>query len=374
MKFIASKNELLSNLQALIKVVPTRATIPAIENFLFEISGNVLKITATDIETTLTTKMDLELVEGNGKVSVGARKLMDILKEFPEQPLTFEFNLDNQEFNIITESGKYTLPTFDGEDFPTPAELDENETTEFSIPADVLYRSISKTFFAIGEDELRPQLTGIFIQLKSDGLTFVSTDAHKLVRFKRMDFTFEEESSFILPKKPAELIRTITAKIEDDIIIKFDKKNVIFQLPNFTLSARLIAGQYPDYEAIIPINNDKKVDIDRESLLGTIRRVSLFANEASKLVKFKFENDSVEISAQDIDFSTSAYEKLPCRYEGQPIEIGFKSTFLIEILSNLEAAQVTISMSNPEQAALVYPTVPEYEEEDELMLVMPLSL
>ncbi len=373
MKFIVSKNDLLNDLQVLIKIVPSRATIPAIENFLFNVKENGIEITATDIDTTLTTFLELDLIEGTGKVAIEAKRLLEILKEFHDQPLTFEINQEDNELTITTESGEYKLPVFDAEDFPTVSPLDENNYS-VSLSSDALFRGISKTFYAIGDDELRPQINGIYFQFKADSMTFVATDAHKLVRFKRFDYAFEDENSFILPKKPAELLRNIAAKAEDEVEISFDSKTVRFKIMNFTLIARLIKGEYPDYEAIIPQDNDKVVTIDRELFLSTIRRVSVFANETSKLVKFRFADNQVEITAQDIDFSISAYEKIKCNYEGEEITIGFKSTFILEILNNIESEEVSMSMSDSEKPALIYPTTPEYEYEDELVLLVPLQI
>ncbi len=260
------------------------------------------------------------------------------------------------------------------DEFPEPPEISPDEAHSIVISADVLQKGINSTFFAVANDELRPVMNGIFIELKNDFTTFVATDSHKLIRYRRFDLKNDNEASFILAKKPADLIRNILPKIDDDVKIDFDSKNAVFELENFKVVCRLIEGNYPDYEAVIPLNNDKRVEIDREMFHNTIRRVSLFSNEASKLVKFYFHENQVEISAQDIDFSISAYEQMQCLYDNEPIKIGFKSTFLLDVLQNIDAQDVAVTMSQPNKSALVFPAVKDDQNEDVLMLVMPLMI
>lgn len=375
MKFIVSSSELLAYLQSLSKVVPSRSIVPLVENFLFEITSEGLKITATDLETTLIAQIELDNIEGEGKFSIESKRLLDILKEFSQQPLTFEINEENFEITIKSESGKYSIPgNAHVDEFPEPAEISPDTATSFVIHSETLKKGINSTFFSISDDDLRPVMSGIFMEIKTDSLTFVSSDSHKLVKYRRHDFSSETESSFILAKKPADLLRNIVSKIDDDVKVEFDNRNAVFKMPNYTVVCRLIEGNFPDYEAVMPKDNDKKVDIDKDTLHNTIKRVSLFANEASKLVKFHFHENKAEISAQDIDFSISAFEKMNCLYDQEEINIGFKSTFLIDILQNLDAENISITFTDSKRAALVFPTVTENEKEEVIMLVMPMML
>ncbi len=375
MKFIASSSELLVYLQSLNKVVPSRSIVPLVENFLFEINSEGLKITATDLETTMIAQIELSNVEGEGKVAIESRRLLDILKEFSQQPLTFEINEENYEVTIKTESGKYSIPGLSMVDeFPEPPQISPDLAHSTTISSDILYKAINSTFFSISDDDLRPVMNGIFVELKNDYTTFVSSDSHKLIRYRRLDIKSDSEASFILAKKPADLIRNILPKIDDDVKIDFDNKNAVFEMGSFTVVCRLIEGNFPDYESVVPKNNDKRVEIDREMFHNSIRRVSLFSNEASKLVKFAFNNNQLEISAQDIDFSISANEQIACLYQQEPIKIGFKSTFLLEILQNLNSQDVAITMTDAKRAALVFPALNDNENEDVLMLVMPMML
>lgn len=374
MKFIVSSSELFSYLQIISKVVPSRSVIPLVENFLFSISSDGLEITATDLETTMMLNLELDNVEGEGSVAIEAKRLLDILKEFSAQPLIFEINEENYEVVIKSETGKYSIPgNSNVDEFPEITEINPEKINEFVLPASTLQRGINYTFFAISEDELRPIMNGINIIAAQDSLTFVSSDSHKLIKFQRTDFKSEMEASFVLPKKPAEILRAILSKTDSDVSIRFDDKNAIFKLSNYILICRLIEGQFPNFEAIMPQNNDKEACVNRSLFHNTIRRVSLFANEASKLVKFNFDNNELQITAQDIDFSISAHEKINCLYDNEPINIGFKSTFLLDVLQNTDSDDVTISMNNKKTAVLVYPTENE-ENEDVVMLVMPLTL
>ncbi len=373
MKFIASSSELLVYLQSLSKIVPTRSIVPIVENFLFEINEEGLKVTSTDLETTMIAHIELSNVEGIGKFAIESKRLLDILKEFSQQPLTFEIDEESFEVTIKTETGKYTIPAFSAiDEFPEPAEIEPDTASSVVIAPDVLLKGLNSTFFAISEDDLRPVMTGIFFELKNDYTTFVASDSHKLVRYRRSDVKSDNEASFIIPKKPADIVRNILPKVDEDVIVEFDEKNARFKMTGFTVICRLIEGNFPDYEAIMPMNNDKKFEIDRVSLLNTVRRVSLFSNEASKLVKFSLRTNEVDISAQDIDFSISAYEQLPCLYENEEMNIGFKSTFLLDILQNIKEKDVTFTMTDSKRAVLVFPTLKEDENEDVLMLVMPI--
>ncbi len=374
MKFIISSSELYAYLQALSKVVPSRSVVPLVESFLFDISSEGLKITATDLETTLVAQIELDNIEGEGKVAIESKRLLDIIKEFSQQPLIFEINEENYEVVIKTESGKYSIPGNSlVDEYPEPAKIDKSIASNFMISAETLRKGIDNTFFSISEDELRPVMNGIYFDLKEDSLTFVSSDSHKLIRYRRTDLGFDRPASFILSKKPAELLKNILTKIDEDVKVEFDERNATFEMPNYTIVCRLIEGNYPNYDAVLPKENDKEVNIDKANFYNTIKRVSLFANEASKLVKFSFAENEVEITAQDIDFSISAFEKISCLYDSEPITLGFKSTFLLDVLHNISAKDITISMTDTRRGTLVYPTQND-ENEDIVMLVMPMML
>ncbi len=374
MKFIASSTDLLSHLQAINRVISTKNILPILENFLFQLKGTELTITASDLESTMITKMSLENAEGEGDIAIPARILNDTLKEFPEQPLTFQINLDTFGVDIISENGKYSIVGKPAVDYPRLPLLKEERVSELVLPSELLLKGVNRTIFATADDELRPVMNGIFCELKQDSLTFVSSDAHKLVRYRRFDAKSENESAFILPKKPANLLKNILPREEKDVEVRFDDKNAVFTLSNYTLICRLVEGNYPGYEAVIPKSNENKLTVNRLNFYNVLRRVSVFSNQASNLIKLKISANQMVISAQDIDYSISAVEKLNCEYGGDDMEIGFKSVFLIEILSNISSEDVVLELSDPTRAGLLLPKDKENEDEDLLMLLMPMMI
>ena len=374
MKFVISSTELLKHLQSIGRVISTKNTLPILDNFLFDLSGNELKITASDLETTLVTTIDLENVTDEGQIAIPARILMDMLKEFPEQPLTFNVDMETLKIDINSENGKYNLTGANAEDFPQLPEIKSEQESHFQLPSAALHQGIGKTIFATADDELRPVMNGIYVELKSDNVTFVATDAHKLVRYRRTDITPEQESAFIFPKKPASLLRNILSKEDAEVDVRFDDKNVQFVLPKYRMISRLTEGNYPSYDSVIPSDNPFKLTIDRLEFYNTIKRVSVFSNQASNLIKLSLKGNQLTVSAQDIDFSVSGRETLNCQYEGDDMEIGFKSSFLQEILANLNASEVLVELSDPSRAGLLYPAEKTEENEDVLMLLMPMMV
>jgi len=374
MKFVISSTELLSHLQAISRVISTKNTLPILDNFLFQLENNELKITASDLETTLITNITLENVTDEGSIAIPARILTDTLKEFPDQPLTFDINIETFGVVITTENGKYNVVGQNGEDFPQLPIIKEEQKTSVQLPSELLLNGITKTLFATADDELRPVMNGIYIELFTDSMTFVASDAHKLVRYRRMDAKADQESSFILPKKPASLLKAILPKEENDVMVEFDDKNAFFTLSNYKLVSRLVEGNYPSYNSVIPTNNPNKLTIDRLELYNALKRVALFSNQASNLVKLELKNNQMNVSAQDIDFSISANERLNSQYEGDEMEIGFKSSFLIEILSNLTSTDVLAEFSDPSRAGIFFSAEKENEDEDVLMLLMPMMI
>jgi DNA polymerase-3 subunit beta len=374
MKFVISSTELLKHLQLIGKVISTKNTLPILDNFLFNLKGNELEITASDLETTLVTTINLENVTDEGKIAVPARILMDILKEFPEQPLTFDVNNDTMGIVINSENGKYNINGQNPDDFPQIPEIKSEQESQLQMPSELLYNGIDKTIFATADDELRPVMNGIFVELSEDNITFVATDAHKLVRYVRTEVKPGQEASFIFPKKPSSLLKNILMKEDSEVDMRFDDKNVQVTLPNYKVISRLTEGNYPNYNSVIPSDNPYKLTIDRLELYNTIKRVSVFSNQASNLIKLSLKGNQLTVSAQDIDFSISGHETLNCQYEGEDMDIGFKSPFLLEILSNLNSSEVLVELSDPSRAGLLYPAEKESEEEDILMLLMPMMV
>ncbi len=374
MKFVISSTDLLGHLQAVSRVISSKNTLPILDNFLFKLQDNELVITASDLESTLTTRMQLDNISGEGLLAIPARLLTDTLREFPEQPLSFDISTENYSVEISTENGKFSIVGQNGEDFPQYPLLKDDIKNSVRMSAEVLLHGISKTIFATADDELRPVMNGIFLDFLSDNMTFVASDAHKLVRYKRFDVRTEKESSFILPKKPASLLRNILSRESNDVVVEFDDKNVVITLTDYRLVSRLVEGNYPNYSSVIPSDNPNKLIIDRLDIINSLRRVSVFSSQASNLVKLDLSQNRINVSAQDIDFSISAYEDLQCQYEGDEMAIGFKSTFLIEILNNLASADIVIELSDPSRAGLLLPLEKDNQEEDLLMLLMPMMI
>lgn len=374
MKFIVSSSELLSHLQSVSKAISGKSTIPILDSFLFDLKSGDLTITASDLESTLITKLSLENSDGDGKIAMEAKRLLDILKEFPEQPLTFEIDLETLSITILSENGKFSIVGSPADEYPQFPELVEDASIKFTINAGILDSGISKTIFATANDELRPVMNGVYFAMSENDMTFVASDSHKLVRYRRTDIKADKESSFILPKKPASLLKGLLSGMDEDVVIEFDNKNAIFSFLGFKLICRLTEGKFPNYESVIPSENPNKLIINRTDLYNTVKRVSVFSNQASNLIKLSFTANELTVSAQDIDFSISAHERLACQYEGDEMAIGFKSVFLSEILANLDSQEIVIEMSNPGRAGIMLPFESDSENEDVLMLLMPMMV
>ncbi|WP_416448322.1 DNA polymerase III subunit beta [Leeuwenhoekiella sp. A2] len=370
MKFIVSSSYLLKQLQVLGGVINNSNTLPILDNFLFELDGNSLKVSASDLETTMISTLEVES-QDSGSIAVPAKLLLDTLKTFPEQPLTFVAE-DNNTIEISSNHGKYALAYASGEEFPKAVELDDPSAV--TIPSDVLATAISNTIFATGNDDLRPVMSGVFFQFASDGLTFVATDAHKLVKYTREDVTASQTAEFIMPKKPLNLLKSILATSDSEILVEYNESNAKFAFENVELLCRLIDGKYPNYEAVIPKENPNKLIIDRNQFLNSVRRVSIFSNKTTHQIRLKIAGAELNISAEDIDYSNKAEERLTCDYQGDDMQIGFNSRFLIEMLNNLNANDVSLEMSLPNRAGILTPTDGLDEGEQVTMLVMPVML
>ncbi len=373
MKFIVSSSALLKHLQAISGVLNTNTPLPILENFLFEVKTGELVISASDLETTMTTSLSVESKE-KGKIAVPARILLDTLKTLPEQPLTFSISEKTFQIEVSSDFGKYKLAGHDGEEFPRVPTIEKGASIE--LPSSVLAEAINKTVFATGNDELRPVMSGVFCQLNEDNLTFVATDAHRLVRYRRTDLKSKKASSFIIPKKPLMLLKGCLPQAENSKVkIDYNESNAFFSFDHFHLICRLIDGRYPNYEAVIPIDNPNKLSIDRASFLNSIRRVSIFSNKTTYQVKFKITGSEMQVSAEDADFSSEANERLKCDYAGEDMEIAFNARFMIDMLSNLGSEEVNMEMSLPNRAGLISPSKNGKNESEEiLMLVMPVML
>lgn len=370
MKFIVSSSYLLKQLQVLGGVINNSNTLPILDNFLFELKGEKLTVSASDLETTMSSVLDVES-DAEGSIAVPARLLLDILKTFPEQPLTFVME-DNNTIEISSNHGKYALAYADASEFPKTVELTDPSST--SIVGDVLATAISKTIFAAGNDDLRPVMSGVFFQFSPENLTFVATDAHKLVKYQRTDLSASEVTEFIMPKKPLNLLKGILAGSETEVTVEYNESNAKFTFDNVELVCRLIDGKYPNYEAVIPKENPNKLTIDRTQFLNSGRRVSIFSNKTTHQIRLKIAGAELNISAEDIDYSNKAEERLTCEYQGDDMQIGFNSRFLIEMLNNLTADEVSLEMSMPNRAGILTPVDGLDEGEYITMLVMPVML
>lgn len=372
MRFKVSSTELLSRLQSISKVIGSKTPLPILDDFLFDLDGEgKLKVTASDVETRLVTSVEIMESEGSGLFAISAKILLDSLKELPEQPISFDINDNNLEVVICFQNGKYNFIGLNGDTYPEQKPMSENADT-ISIKSQTLISSISRSLFAIGEDELRPVMSGVLFDLQADGLTFVTSDGFKLVRLKNNTITSDRKASFIMPKKPAGLLKNLLSKDDEMVDVKFDENCAKVSCSNFEMVCRLIEGRYPNYNSVIPKDNPFKVVIDRESFLKALKRVSVFS-QSNSLVKLHLRGEEMIITAQDIDFSTSAEEKVVCQYDGSELSIGFKATYLIEMLNNIGSDDVILALADASRAGLIIPAVNE-EDEDLLMLLMPMML
>ena len=372
MKFIVSSTSLSSNLQVINRVIASKNTIPVLDCFLFELKGNSLKITAADSETRMNTSIETREAEGEGVFAIPAKNLLESLKELPEQPITFDINDETLEMFIYYQNGKYNFIGQNGDEYPLPKPLKES-ATKIEISAENLLSGISRTLFATAEDELRPVMNGILFDISDTDITFVASDGHKLVRYKNYSAKDNQKSAFILPKKPANLLKSVLPRETGLVAIGFDDNNAYFTMQHINIICRLIEGRYPNYNGVIPKENPFKITVDRLLLLNALKRVTVFSNPGSSLIKLQLFSDRVFISAQDIDYSTSAEETVSCIYEGEEISIGFKGTYLIEILSNIPSTEVVLQLADPSRAGLMLPAENEADE-DLLMLLMPMML
>ena len=371
MKFIVSSSLLYKEIQTLGGIINSTNTLPILDNFLFEINNNKLTLSSSDLESTMTSEIEIESTTTD-KVAISAKLLTDILKTFSEQPLTFS-KTDNNTIEISASNGKYSLAYLNGDEFPKQIEL--LDAYETKVKASDLGNAINSTIFASGTDDLRPVMNGVFFQFNSDSLKFVATDAHKLVKFETTEYTANEVSEFIMPKKPLQILKGILQGENSELVIQHNESNAKFIFDKSSITCRLIDGKFPNYEAVIPKDNPNVLTIDRQLFLNSVRRVSIFSNKTTNQIRIKIAGTLLNISAEDFDFSNKADENLECQYSGDDIQIGFNSKFLIEMLNNLESDMITLSMSHPNRAGIIRPLNEDRESRETItMLVMPVML
>ena len=372
MKFTISSSALLSLLATTGKVISNKSSLPILEYFLMDLKDGVLTVTTSDLETTLIGSISVENVEQEGTIAAPAKLMLDSLKEFAEMPLTIEVNDTTWEIKITWASGHLSIPGASAVSYPSVQAMGA-ESKVISLDVDTLINGISHTIFATADDELRPVMNGVYFDFQPETLTFVATDAHKLVKCtaeQSNDFA----ASFILPKKPSNLLRNLLAKEEEPVEVTFDAKNVTFALKNFKLVCRLIEGNYPNYNAVIPTANPNKVLVDRVEFLNGIKRVAVCSNPTTNLIRMDISDNKVNLTAPDIDFSVSANETISCSYEGQNVTIGFKSTFLVEILSNIDTPTVVVELADSTRAGVFKPVYDDKQSSESLMLLMPMMI
>jgi DNA polymerase-3 subunit beta len=357
-------------LQILGGIINNSNTLAILDNFLFELNSNTLKVSASDLETTISAQIDVES-QSNGSFAIPAKIILDTLKTFPEQPLTFSVK-DNNVIEVSYHGGKSEVAYVNPDDFPNTVEVEDASKT--TVLADTLSTAITNTIFATGNDSLRPVMNGVFFQFLQNDARFVGTDAHKLVKYTRSDIQSEKTAEFIMPKKPLNLLKSVLAGSEEDVTIEYNETNAKFSFEDYELNCRLIDGKYPNYEAVIPNENPNKLILDRSQFLTTVKRISIFANKTTHQIKLKMSGAELKISAQDLDYSNAGEERLDCEYHGDDMEIGFNSRFLIEMLSNMNSKEVQLAMSLPNRAGILTPIDGLEDGEQVIMLVMPVML
>ena len=372
MKFNVSSSKLFSQLQAVSRVINNKNSLPILDDVLFDLAGNILTLTASDGETTIRTNVEVENAEGAGKVASAAKLLLETLKEFSEQPLAFTIDENNFAVSMVSQNGTYSFVGVNGNEYPEmPAA--EADARQIAMPANVLQSAIEKTIFCTADDDLRPVMNGIFFDITEDKVTMVATDAHRLVRYCNTGVKAGAVASFILPKKPASMLKNLLAKEEEDVKVTFGAKNARFEFGSTIVVCRQIEGRFPNYNAVIPQGNQNVVTVDRQTIINACKRVAVFANNGTAQLRLALSENQIKISAQDIDFSTSAEETISCDYNGTPMAIGFKAPFLIDLLGSIASADVQLKLADPARAGLILPAENE-ENEDVLMLLMPMLL
>ncbi len=372
MRFIVSSTALSSRLSALGRVINSKNSLPILGDFLFEVIDGRLFLTASDSEVMMKTSLELYESDGDGRFCVGNHDLLEGVKGVSEQPITFDVDLVSNIAKVSYQNGMFSLPVENADEFPQPQQIGEGATV-ITIPPSVLAENINRSLFATAQDELRPVMNGIYFDLTPDCLAIVASDGHKLVRNKVLSIRSDQPASFILPKKPATLLKGVLGKQGGDAVIRYDDRNAEISFEDGVVICRLIEGRYPNYNSVIPQSNPNQLTVDRAGLLSALRRVQPFSNESSNLIRFHVENGVLQLDAEDYDFSKTATERISCDYNGMPMSIGFKGSAFVEILSNFDCQEVVIQLADPSRAGLVVPSE-QAEDQDVLMLMMPMLL
>ena len=372
MRFTVSSTALSAKLVALSRVINSKNALPILGDFVFDIKGQTLSLTASDSENTMQTTVELIEADSEGRFAIGNHDLLEAVKGFSEQPITFDVDLQQNIAKINYQNGLFSLPTENADEYPSAQTVSDGATT-IVISSPLLLDNINRSIFATAQDELRPVMNGIYFDLTPDCLAIVASDGHKLVRNKLYDIKSEQPAAFILPKKPATLLKSLLGKDGGDVIIRFDERNAEINYGDGVLQCRLIEGRFPNYNSVIPQSNPNELRVDRLSLLAALRRVQPFANDSSNLIRFHVDGSTLQLDAEDYDFSKTATERMSCEYNGQPMAIGFKGSSFIEVLNNFDCAEVVIQLADPSRAGLVLPSE-QPENQDVLMLMMPMLI
>ena len=372
MRFTVSSTALSSKLTALSKVINSKNALPILGDFVFDINGQLLNLTASDSENTMQTTVELTECDGDGRFAVGNHDLLEAVKGFSEQPITFDVNLETNIAKISYQNGLFSLPVENADEYPVAQAVAEGASV-ITMSNLLLAENINRSIFATAQDELRPVMNGIYFDLTPDCLAVVASDGHKLVRNKLYTIKSDQPASFILPKKPASLLKNLLGRDGGDVTIRFDERNAEINYNDGVLKCRLIEGRYPNYNSVIPQNNPNELRVDRNGLLAALRRVQPFANDSSNLIRFHVEGSTLQLDAEDYDFSKTATERMTCEYNGQPLSIGFKGSSFIEVLSNFDCTEVVIQLADPSRAGLVLPS-DQPENQDVLMLMMTMLI
>jgi len=369
MKFIVSSSQLLKHLQQISGVINANTVLPILEDFLFEIEKNKLTVVATDLETVMKIYLDIE-AKDSGKVCIPSKILLDSLKNIAEQPLTF--NIDkNFGIEITSDNGKYKVMGENPDNFPKEPVADS--ATSFTMPSSALVTAINKSLFAVSNDDLRPAMTGVYFELDTKGITCVATDAHRLVRYKRTDVSCPKTDTFIVPKKPLNLLKSALPQNDDELQISYNSNHLFVKHGSTELVCRLIDARFPDYKVVIPTDNPYKLTVNKNDFQSALRRVSVFSNKSTNQVALSISGSELQLAAQDVDFSFEGNERMACQYDGEDLQIAFNAKFLIEMLNAADTDEVVIELSTPTKAGIIKPTEAD-ENEELLMLVMPLML
>ena len=370
MKFIVSSSSLLKQISTISGVIATNPVVPILENFLFEISDGKLTITASDLQTSMITELEIEAKE-DGSIAVPARILLETLKNLPEQPVTFSIDQDTYSIELSSDNGRYKLVGENATDFPKAPTVSDGY--EIDMPSQVLARAINNSIIATSNDELRPAMTGVYLNIDDSNTTFVATDGHRLIRYRRVDIVSDVNNAIIIPRKALNLLKSTLPTEDTTVNVEFNVSNAFFKFDGIKMICRLIDERFPDYENVIPTDNKNKMTIGRLEFLSSLKRIAIYANKTTHQVRLKITGSELMISAEDLDFSNEANERLSCDHDGEDIEIGFNARFFIEMLTNLESKEISLELSAPNRAGLIFPLEKD-SDEDILMLIMPVML